>query len=94
MMKLSLAALAVAGLFGSTAARAADLEVIHWWTSPGETAAVHTFRDAFNNDGSGDKWVDDAIADGDTARSTDMQRIQGGDPPGASQFNPAVNMKS
>ena len=90
MKKLSVVALAAAAtvLVTSTSSFAADLEVIHWWTSPGETAAVHTFRDAFNNDGSGDKWVDDAIADGNTARSTDMTRIQGGDPPGASQFNP------
>ncbi|HVW93500.1 MAG TPA: ABC transporter substrate-binding protein [Devosia sp.] len=89
MMKtFALTAVAAATLLGGTAAKATDLEVIHWWTSPGETAAVHQFRDAFNNDGAGDKWVDDAIADGNTARSTDMQRIQGGDPPGASQFNP------
>src|SRR5579862_1400998 len=85
---LVVALMAATVLGGATAARATDLEVIHWWTPPGETAAVHTFRDAFNNDGQGDKWVDDAIADGNTARSTDMTRIQGGDPPGASQFNP------
>jgi glucose/mannose transport system substrate-binding protein len=88
MMKLSVATLAVATLLGSTAAMATDLEVIHWWTSPGESKAVATFAKAFDNDGAGDHWVDDAIADGNTARSTDMQRIQGGDPPGASQFNP------
>jgi glucose/mannose transport system substrate-binding protein len=87
-MKLSVATLAVATLLGSTAAMATDLEVIHWWTSPGESKAVATFAKAFDNDGAGDHWVDDAIADGNTARSTDMQRIQGGDPPGASQFNP------
>ncbi len=75
-------------MLAPTFASAAELEVIHWWTSPGETAAVHTLRDAFNNDGAGDVWKDDALAGGDVARSTDMQRIQGGDPPGASQFNP------
>ena len=88
MRKLSAATMLVAALLGSTAARATDLEVIHWWTSPGESAAVSQFAKAFDNDGKGDKWVDDAIADGKTARSTDMQRILGGDPPGASQFNP------
>jgi len=80
----ALAAIMMAPAYAS----AAELEIIHWWTSPGETAAVHTLRDAFNNDGQGDSWKDDAIADGQTARNTDMQRIQGGDPPGASQFNP------
>lgn len=88
MKKLSVAAMLVAALLGSTAAKATDLEVIHWWTSPGESKAVSEFAKAFDNDGAGDKWVDDAIADGNTARSTDMQRILGGDPPGASQFNP------
>ena len=88
MKKFSVAALAVAALLGSTAARATDLEVIHWRTSPGESKAVSQFAKAFDGDGAGDKWVDDAIADGNTARSTDMQRILGGDPPGASQFNP------
>ncbi|MDR3472752.1 MAG: ABC transporter substrate-binding protein [Devosia sp.] len=88
MKKLSVATLVVAALLGSTAAKATDLEVIHWWTSPGESKAVSEFAKAFDNDGAGDKWIDDAIADGNTARSTDMQRILGGDPPGASQFNP------
>jgi len=88
MKKFSVAVATVAALLGTTAAHATDLEVIHWWTSPGESAAVSQFAKAFDNDGAGDKWVDDAIADGNTARSTDMQRILGGDPPGASQFNP------
>ena len=69
-------------------AGATDLEVIHWWTSKGESRAVAEFAKAFNNDGHGDHWVDSAIAGGDVARSTIMQRILGGDPPGAAQFNP------
>ena len=63
MRKLSAATMLVAALLGSTAARATDLEVSHWWTSPGESAAVSQFAKAFDNDGKGDKWVDDAIAD-------------------------------
>ena len=70
------------------AAAAADLEVIHWWTSKGESAAVSEFAKALDNDGQGDKWVDSAIALGETARSTVMQRVLGGDPPEAAQFNP------
>ena len=70
------------------AAGAAELEVIHWWTSKGESAAVSQFAKAFDNDGQGDKWIDSAIALGQTARSTIMQRVLGGDPPGAAQFNP------
>ncbi len=70
------------------AAQATDVEVIHWWTSKGESAAVSQFAKAFDNDGQGDHWVDSAIALGETARSTVMQRVLGGDPPGAAQFNP------
>jgi glucose/mannose transport system substrate-binding protein len=80
---------AAAVMAGTVAARATDLEVIHWWTSKGESAAVSEFAKAFDNDGQGDKWVDSAIALGQTARATIMQRILGGDPPGAAQINPS-----
>lgn len=71
---------------GSYAA-AAEVEVIHWWTSGGEQAAVTVFADEFDSLGD-DQWNDTAIAGGPTARSTTMQRILGGDPPAAAQFNP------
>ena len=46
---------------------ATDLEVTHWWTSGGESAAVAEFAKAF--DATGNKWVDGAIAGaGNTAR--------------------------
>ena len=65
---------------------ATDLEVTHWWTSGGESAAVAELAKAF--DASGDKWVDGAIAGGgDTARPVMISRITGGDPMGATQFN-------
>jgi len=74
-------------LLGTTAfASAAKVEVIHWWTSGGEQAAVSVFAKEF--DAGGDIWVDTAIAGGANARAAVMQRILGGDPPGAAQFNP------
>ncbi len=75
-------------LAAPTVSSAADIEVIHWWTSKGEAAAVAEFAKALNNDGQNDKWVDSAIALGETARQTVMQRVLGGDPPEAAQFNP------
>lgn len=87
-MNKSLVVALAATLMSTTAAFATDLEVIHWWTSKGESRAVAEFAKAFDNDGQGDHWVDSAIALGETARSTIMQRILGGDPPGAAQFNP------
>ena len=87
--KLMTAALAAAAAIQFSApAQATDLEVIHWWTSKGESRAVAEFAKAFDNDGQGDHWVDSAIALGQTARATVMQRVLGGDPPGAAQFNP------
>lgn len=79
-----------AGLLASVALPVAgfatELEVTHWWTSGGEAAAVAELAKAF--DGSGDKWVDGAIAGGgDTARPIMISRITGGDPMGATQFN-------
>ena len=79
-------AMVAAAMLGSTAVRAADVEVIHWWTSGGEQAAVSVFANEF--DKTGDKWVDNAIALGETARAAIMQRALGGDPPDAAQFNP------
>ncbi|MEO5807843.1 ABC transporter substrate-binding protein [Devosia sp.] len=88
MNKLITAAAILAAAMGSTSvARAADVEVIHWWTSGGEQAAVSVFAREFDALG-GDKWVDTAIAGGENARAATLQRILGGDPPGAAQFNP------
>jgi glucose/mannose transport system substrate-binding protein len=70
----------------STPAWAAEVEVMHWWTSGGEQAAVSVFANEFN--AQGDTWVDTAIAGGPNARAAMMQRTLGGDPPDAAQFNP------
>ncbi|WP_095588228.1 ABC transporter substrate-binding protein [Actibacterium ureilyticum] len=68
-------------------AQAADLEVVHWWTSGGEAAAVQVLADAFN--ATGHRWVDGAIAGGGgtQARPAVISRLLGGDPMGATQFN-------
>lgn len=87
-MKTTLVATAfVAALLGSTAVRATDLEVTHWWVSPGESAAVKELQKAFDADGQ-DKWIDGAIAGGgDTANPIIISRITGGNPMGATQMN-------
>jgi glucose/mannose transport system substrate-binding protein len=67
-------------------ASATDLEVMHWWTSGGEAAAVAEFAKAF--DATGNHWVDAAFAGpGEQARAIMVSRITGGDPMGAFQFN-------
>jgi glucose/mannose transport system substrate-binding protein len=62
-------------------------EVIHWWTSGGEAAAVKVFADAY--DKAGGQWVDSAIAGGggEAARTAGINRIVGGNPPTMMQFN-------
>src|SRR4051812_8919513 len=76
MNKFAAVAVMASALLGSTAGvRAADVEVIHWWTSGGEQAAVSVFANEF--DATGDKWVDNAIALGETARAAIMQRALG-----------------
>ncbi|KKB82752.1 hypothetical protein VW29_14340 [Devosia limi DSM 17137] len=87
MKKFAVVAAMATAFLGSTAVYAADVEVIHWWTSGGEQAAVSVFADEFDALGE-DKWVDTAIALGENARAATMQRVLGGDPPGAAQFNP------
>ena len=60
-------------------------EVIHWWTSGGESAAVKTLADAYR--AAGGTWVDMAVALGEQARAVAINRIVGGNPPTATQFN-------
>jgi glucose/mannose transport system substrate-binding protein len=60
-------------------------EVIHWWTSGGESAAVKQVEQAYR--AAGGTWVDTAIAGGDQSRAVTINRIIGGNPPTAAQFN-------
>ncbi len=80
-----LALIPVLALAAAAQAAGPRAEVIHWWTSGGESAAVKTFADAYN--ATGGVWVDTAIAIGEQARSVAVNRIVGGNPPTAAQFN-------
>ena len=84
-MKPTFKLLAAAALVASSSASATELEVMHWWTSGGEAAAVAELAKAF--DATGNTWVDAAIAGGDPARAVMVSRLTGGDPMGAFQFN-------
>jgi glucose/mannose transport system substrate-binding protein len=84
-MKAIKSLLCATAIVSASAANATDLEVMHWWTSGGEAAAVNEFAKAF--DATGHKWVDAAIAGGEAARAVMVSRLTGGDPMGAFQFN-------
>ncbi len=60
-------------------------EVLHWWTSAGESASIKVFADEFTKEGG--TWVDTAIAGGNNARTAGINRIAGGNPPTVMQFN-------
>ncbi len=78
-------AVAMAALLAIRPAAAQTAEVIHWWTSGGESAAVKVFADQYT--AAGGKWVDTAIAGGPNARTAAINRTIGGNPPTAMQFN-------
>ncbi len=85
MRQIGLAAALIA--LGAAQADAQEMkaEVIHWWTSGGESAAVKVFADKFTE--AGGTWIDTAIAIGENARTAGINRIVGGNPPTAMQFN-------
>lgn len=84
-MNLTSKLLAATALVAASSASATELEVMHWWTSGGEAAAVGELAKAF--DATGNTWVDAAIAGGEAARAVMVSRLTGGDPMGAFQFN-------
>ena len=63
-----------------------DVEVLHWWTSGGEAAAVAVLKSDLESKGTG--WVDMAVSGGggDAARTTLRARVTAGDPPAAAQM--------
>jgi glucose/mannose transport system substrate-binding protein len=79
------ACVAAMGFMG--VAHAQKAEVIHWWTSGGEAAAIKEFASAYTK--AGGTWVDTPVAGGggSAARTVIINRTIGGDPPMAAQFN-------
>src|SRR6478672_8049369 len=70
----------------STASAAEQVEVIHWWTSGGEAAALQVLRSNLEKEGV--EWKDAAISGGggDQARTVLQARMAAGNPPTAMQM--------
>jgi glucose/mannose transport system substrate-binding protein len=85
LRRIALAATVLGSSATFAAAQEMKAEVLHWWTSGGESAAVKVFAERF--DAAGGTWVDTAIAGGQNARTAGINRIVGGNPPTAMQFN-------
>jgi glucose/mannose transport system substrate-binding protein len=77
--------LAIAAVVGS-AGYAEDVEVLHWWTSGGEAAALNVLKDNLSAMGTG--WADMPVAGGggEAAMTTLRARVTAGNPPTAVQM--------
>ncbi len=83
MLKLARGIGIAAALLVSSSAIAQEVEVMHWWTSPGEAAAVNVMKEQLEKKGI--KWVDAPIAGGggQAAMTALRARVVAGDPPTA-----------
>ncbi|WP_216671378.1 ABC transporter substrate-binding protein [Mangrovicoccus sp. HB161399] len=72
-------------LAAATAAQAQEAEVMHWWTSGSEAAALQVFIGAY--EAAGGTWTDNAVPDFESAIAAATSAIIGGNPPDALQFN-------
>lgn len=63
---------------------AGTAEVIHWWTTGGEAAALKILVEAYEK--TGNTWKDNPVAGGEAARMVARTRILGGDPPTSMQW--------
>ncbi len=80
-------ATAIAALMALAApAVAEDVEVLHWWTSGGEAAALNVLKGDLQDKGFG--WIDMPVAGGggEAAMTTLRARVTAGDPPTAVQM--------
>lgn len=88
MKKFSTAAACAAFLSAGVSAgalHAQTAEVLHWWTSGSEQAALAEVRKAY--EAKGGAWVDTPIAGGGNARAAAVNRMLGGDPAAVFQFS-------
>ena len=86
-MKISKIGLGIALALGlSMSAQAADVEVLHYWTSGGEAKSVAELKKMLEEKGHG--WKDFAVAGGggESAMTVLKSRVVSGNPPAAAQI--------
>ena len=86
MKKFSFILIAIIASFSTVVFAGPKIEVLHWWTSGGEAAALKVLKDDFAANGG--EWLDMPVTGGggDAANVTLKARIVAGDPPSASQI--------
>ena len=80
-----LAAASVAGLLTTTQAVAQSANVIHFYTSKGESLAIGEFAKEYNKRGG--TWVDESAVGPQAEVALALSRIAGGNPPAAMQWS-------
>jgi len=88
---ITVAAVLAGALSCSQQAAAQDADVMHWWTSGGESRAVAVFAKEY--DKRGGKWIDDASVGPQAEHAAALNRIAGGNPPTAMQWNIGVAVR-
>lgn len=79
-------ALVLTAMAGTASAQDNGVEVLHWWTSGGEAAALNVLKDDLSEQGVG--WTDMPVAGGggSDAMTVLRARVTAGDPPTAVQM--------
>jgi glucose/mannose transport system substrate-binding protein len=88
---LLISALLACAMLSARCANAQKADVMHWWTSGGESKAVAVFAKEY--DKRGGTWVDDASVGPQAEHAAALNRIAGGNPPTAMQWNIGVAIR-
>lgn len=83
--KLAVALLLLAGAGARAVEVSPRAEVVHWWTSGSESAAIKVIAERYR--AAGGIWIDSAVAGSEQARAVAINRIISGNAPAAAQFN-------
>ena len=86
MKKIALGLTSVALSLAAAQSQAGEVEVLHWWTSGGEAAAINVLKDEMVD--AGHTWKDFAVAGGggESAMTVLKSRAIAGNPPSAAQI--------
>jgi len=91
MRKYAVAAVVFGAALAAGPAFAQKADVMHWWTSGGESRAVAVFAKEY--DARGGTWVDDASVGPQAEHAAALNRIAGGNPPTGMQWNIGVAVR-
>src|SRR6516165_11003480 len=83
--------LAAAAMLVANRVLAQDAQVMHWWTSGGESRAVAVFAKEYEKRGG--KWIDGASVGPAAEHAAVLNAIAGGNPPAAFQWNIGVAVR-